>query len=264
MLAPGWTRGTILTKGYFLLITKHHIKRRVCMKKNFILKAMLIIILFVFLPFLSACPPPPPPLNPDGKVTTQIAQETPSPPLQPILEGEVKNSSSTLLEYVRVRYSDGFQTCSQLARKGWYSFELDNAGVKTVTYRKKGYKMERASVTFPTDNSNITRNVTLNGSDPQTEISGYVGIQKEGITVNLYQLGCVYTLVASMKTCLDGTYSFTSLEDGSDLPTGTYKVEPVCSGICTFVPSSIADIPVPHTPQSYDFNTAACGDGACP
>ena len=107
-------------------------------------------------------------------------------------------------------------------------------------------------------------NVTLQGSDSQIEISGYVGIKKEGITVNLYQLGCVYTLVASMKTCLDGTYSFNSLEDGSDLPNGTYKVEPVCSGICTFVPSSIADIPVPHTPQSYDFNTAACGEGACP
>ena len=217
------------------------------MKINFILKSVLLIILVVFLPFFTACPPP----SLDGPG-----------PVEPTLQGEVKDSSSTGLKYVRVRYSDQYQTCSQA--NGWYSFKLDNAGVKTVTYTRKNYKMKKESVTFPTNDSTITQNTTLNGSNSQIEISGYVGVQKEGITVNLYQLGCVYTLIASMKTCADGTYSFTSLEDGSDLPNGTYKVEPVCSGICTFVPSSIADIPVPHTPQSYDFNTAACGEGACP
>ena len=232
------------------------------MKINFIPKAVHIIILVVFLPFfITACPPHPP--KPDQKGALEPGQEV--TPLQPILEGEVKNSAGTLQEYVRIRYSDGYQTCTQLQpKKGWYSFQLDNAGVKTVTYRRKNFQMKRESLTFPGDDSTITHDVILNNSNPQIEISGYVGVQKEGITVNLYQLQCVYTLVASMKTCADGTYSFTSLENGSELSPGTYKVEAVCSGICTFVPPSIPDIPVPHSPQSYDFNTASCGYGECP
>ena len=119
--------------------------------------------------------------------------------------------------------------------------------------------MKKKSVTSPRNDKTITQNITLNGSNSQIEISGYVGVQKEGITVNLYQLGCVYTLIASMKTCYDGTYSFTSLEDGSDLPNGTYKVEPVCSVcyVCSFFYSRHSRTPYP---LAYDFNTATCAE----
>jgi hypothetical protein len=126
------------------------------------------------------------------------------------------------------------------------------------------------TVTVPNLGPSETRqlaDVNLQNSTSGKEISGYVGIAKGGITVKLYQITCVDTLIAVTTTCSDGKYSFSGLEDGSDFPdNATYRVEPCCS-VCTFNPTSIANIQIPvPSGTTYNFtidNPAGCNTGAC-
>lgn len=231
------------------------------MKKNFITKPVFAIILIILLPFILA----PAPLN--TSTTTTIKK---SRVAQPALQGNVKDSSSGLLN-VRVRsITDGFETCSQSSPLGWYSFQLQTGGEKKVTYVKQGFKMALVTVTALGENETKQLNdVNLANPDSTKEISGSVGIAKEGITVKLIQIGCADAEIARTKTCNDGTYSFYGVFDSSsntvvDLSSpGTYRVEPCCS-VCTFTQANFSgNIDLPNTTgKKYDFN-ASCTPGAC-
>jgi hypothetical protein len=224
------------------------------MKKNFITKPVFAIFLIILAPFILA------------PTTTTIKKAR--PPAQPALQGYVKKSPTEGLQYVRVRsITDGYETCSQSS--GWYSFQLLAGGNKNVTYVKQGFKMALVPVNSLEENE--TRqldNVTLANPDSTKEISGYVGIAKEGITVKLIQIGCTDAEIARTKTCIDGKYSFYGIRDPEtntviDLSAGTYRVEPCCSVCPSFTPTFSGNIQIPITPgTTYDFTTT-CTDGAC-
>jgi len=221
------------------------------MDKDYKPKSLILILAIVLAPFFSGC--------------------------TGAFKGYVKDASTTPLTDTRVTFkSTSLQqiTCSQT--NGYYNYDIP-AGSYTISYRKKGFKVFKlenqiARDLFPTPVDDVSLQSTTAGK----EISGQVYISsssprqgREGVTVNLYQISCGApgpTPIDSAVTCSDGYYTFSVLPDGSELPDNTtYKVEPVCAGVCTFSPQYRDGIAVPVNPSSQTFDfAAACGSGACP
>jgi hypothetical protein len=187
---------------------------------------------------------------------------------EPSIHGYVKNIALQPLPDVNVlSITDGQATCT--CNAGFYDFEPVTNADNTISYRRVGYKMYQKIVTNISNIESTTiADVYLqkNPTNYDKEIRGSIIGGKAGIKVTLYQLSCSgYSAIASMKTCSDGTYSFSGIFDGTaviDIPNGTYRVEPSCI-VCTFSPSSIGDIQIPNTPGTqYDF-TADCTSGEC-
>lgn len=227
------------------------------MKKNFIFKLALAMAFIIFLPLLITY------------TTTAKTTTTTKPITQPALQGWVKKSPTEGLQYVRVKSNDGYETCSQgLPSLGWYSFQLKDDTDKIVTFTKQGFKLKLEPVTGLGVEEIRRLDVNLTSPTPNNEISGHVGVDMEGITVKLIQVGCTDVEIARTKTCSDGKYSFYGMLDSNgtaviDIPSGTtYRVEPCCS-VCTFSPTSIPNIQIPNSSLTkYNF-TAQCNAGAC-
>ena len=106
---------------------------------------------------------------------------------------------------------------------------------KEIIYRKAKYQTKKLSVNI----ENIDNNTVippdadcLSPADPLKEISGTVSWNRPGdpkdITITLSKLICGgWSVIDTVKTCMDGKYGFPDLEDF------TYKVEASYPG-CTF------------------------------
>jgi hypothetical protein len=193
-------------------------------------KTQLMLLFISLIPLLSAC--------------------------QGIIEGEVtvKNPSSgqcnDAAAYTRIIVGPQETQCS--GSEGLYSIEVAAGENRKVTYRKSGYKNREELVTVE-NNQTVVKDVCLEADTPETSIRGTITWNRqydpEDILVTLYSCsGCTCdTEIDSVKTCLDGKFSF------PDLPEGPYKIVASYIG-CQFSPADHSIIIPQENPQSFNFN----------
>jgi len=168
-----------------------------------------------------------------------------------------------------VQADDGHWGCTD--PQGVYCFAAD-AGERILNYYRKGYQKNNRTVTVVSGQVTYVDLVTLDAVQSNTlEIKGKIyngSTLIKCVDVKLYKWECgAWALNSTIRTCKDGCSGVTGDPEGNysfgQLPNGTYKVEPVCSG-CTFTPDKRENITIPlSSSQSFDFSTS-CTACTCP